>query len=52
MIKYNRKKKKLVIPDGLGNKSFSNYEEAYNTGYQKGYNNGYADAKAEDEVEG
>lgn len=41
MIKYNRKKKKLVIPNGLGN--FENKE--YNAGYQDGYADGYAAAQ-------
>lgn len=41
MIKYSRKKKKLVIPNGLGN--FENKE--YNAGYQDGYQDGYAAAQ-------
>lgn len=47
MIKFDRKKKKLVVPTGLGNRDFVSHLEAYEDGYQKGYNKGYADAKAE-----
>ncbi len=41
MIIYERDKKTLTIPTGLGNSNEGDYRDGYNTGFQVGYNSGY-----------
>lgn len=41
MIIYERDKKTLTIPTGLGNSNEGDYRDGYNTGFQVGWNSGY-----------
>lgn len=46
MVKYDRTKKKLIIPNGLGN----DVEGAYAKGYEDGYNDALRENNKEENV--